>query len=171
MKYFTPELYGRGQSSDRRVQNEVDELWEKQVDLYDEHLQRISPHLPEQVRRYVEETYLHDARLSSIVRRGDDLLLTLHPDGFPRDVVLLRYQLAGEPVILKNVLAPEHCSTGTQFMYNEFDVVHEDGGTLFTESILFSDGWELQLKYRDVEVALAQAIYPVPQTPTLAQSA
>ena len=47
-------------------------------------------------------------------------------------------------------------------MYDELDVNEESGQKVFTQSILFSNGWEVQLRFRDVEVVIVEPIYPVP---------
>ena len=60
-----------------------------------------------------------------------------------------------------------------QYEYDELDLAVENGQTYFTHSILFSNGWEIKLRFRDVQVALAQPVYPLPGVsfPTKATSA
>jgi hypothetical protein len=49
MKYFTPELYLRGQSTDNGVNREVDRLWEQAVEEYERHLQDVQVVMAEPV--------------------------------------------------------------------------------------------------------------------------
>jgi hypothetical protein len=161
MKYFTPDLICRFGSEDDVIADAADAEWDEQMERYDRHLERIAPHLTPSVRAY-NELLLHDAVVQSMSRHGDRLVMVLRKDIPPRDVVIATYSLAGEPAINKEALPPEHHCSPMQFLYDELDVTEEGGERVFTQSIIFSNGWEMQLRFRDVEVTLAEPIYPVP---------
>lgn len=170
MKYFTPELYVRGQAEDEETQDEVDRLWDEAVERYEQDLQRIRPHLPEHVRLFLDELLPHDAVVLSMARQGDKLIMALRMDIPPQDIVTLTYTLVAEPVINTTALPREHYSPRMDFMYDEFDMVEENGRQYYTQSILFSNGWEIQLEFSDVEVARAQTVYPVVRAACLPQT-
>jgi hypothetical protein len=172
MKLFTPELYVRGQSHDPAVLNEVDGLWEAANERYEDHLRQIEPELPGHVREFIDLP-LHDAAVWGIARRADQLVMVLRKNVPPRDLVVLTYTLAEEPFIDCEALPPEHRSSAMDFLYDEFDLVRDGDVKHYTQSILFGNGWEVRLRFRDVRVALADPVYaisgpmptpPVPQT-------
>ena len=65
------------------------------------------------------------------------------------------------PVIEPFTDHPEDWSKPTDFQFDEFDVLEEAGRPLYTESIVFGNGWLMRLRFRDVRVSLAQPMYPV----------
>jgi hypothetical protein len=161
MKFFTRELYEKSQSTDDAVLDAAEDEWEAALRRYEQHLQAIEPSLPAHLRAF-NHLLLHDAMLQSIARQGDRLLLILHKDIPPRDLVILNYELDGEPVWEPFVLQPGGWSGMTEFNFDEFDVVQEAGRTLYTQEIVFGNGWLLRLRFRDVQVTMAQPIYPAP---------
>jgi hypothetical protein len=161
MKYFTPQLYVRGQSPDETTQREVERLWEEEVERYDRHLATIAPQLSDSLRAYAD-LLLHDSVVESLSRRGDRLVMVLRRDVPPRDVVTVTYLLAGEPVINKEALPAEQRCPQMEFLYDELDVLPEGDQKVFVQAILFSNGWEMQLHFRDVEVVFAEPLYPGP---------
>jgi hypothetical protein len=157
MKYFTPDLLEQLNSPDPAVANAADAEWDRSLERYEQHLQRLGPQLPESIRTF-NDLLLHDARVYTLARRQDQLLMVLHKDIPPRDLVILSYSLAAEPVIRHDALPPEQRSPVMDYLYNEFDLIAGEDGPLYTESILFSNGWELQLRFRDVQVTLAESL-------------
>ncbi len=168
MKYFTPELFSRLQNFDPGAMDAADADWEAAEARYEDRLRELGPAVAPVLKRF-EDVLLHDATVESISRRDDQFVIVLHKDVPPRDVVTLTYTLAGEPFIDRNALPPELRSQVMQFQYDEFDVERRGDLTYWTHSILFSNGWELRLPCRDVQVTLAQPIYPL--SPAAAQSA
>jgi hypothetical protein len=166
MKYFTPELYVRGQSDDETIQGEVDLLWEEAVESYEQALQKIRPLLPERIRYFLDELLLHDAVVLSLARQQDRLIMVLQKDIPPKDIVTLTYTLVAEPVINTAALPEQHRSNVMGFMYDEFDLIQDGELPLYTQSILFSNGWEIQLRFSDVQVSRAQSVYPVVTHPS-----
>jgi hypothetical protein len=161
MKYFTPELFIRLQGSDPAAMDAADAAWEAAEERYEQHLQELGPALAPILKRF-EGVLLHDATVWGISRQGDQFVIVLHKDIPPRDVVTLTYTLAAEPWLTQDALPPQLCSRVMRFECDEFDVVPADGQPYFAHSILFSNGWEIRLPFRDVRVSLAQPIYPLP---------
>ncbi len=160
MKYFTPDLLARLGSSDDAVANAAAAEWDRRQQAYEEELQRIEPELPERVREF-NNLLLHDARVQSLARRDGQLILVLRKDIPPRDLVILTYELAGEPVIDREALPPEVRSEVMDFDFDEFAIVREGGDKLYTQSILFSNGWEVRLRFHDVRFIVAEPLFPV----------
>jgi hypothetical protein len=177
MKYFTPELMARIGSPDETVANAAEAEWDQLLERYEQRLQQLRADMPPNVRA-LGDLLLHDAEVLTIAARGNEFLIVLRKDIPPRDVVLLTFTLAAEPMIDTAALPAEDISPVMQFLYDELDVVREGDQRVYIESILFSSGWEVQLRFRDVQVILADAIYPVVQPsqpavsiPVLPQSA
>lgn len=160
MKYFTPELYLLGQADDEETAVAADRLWEEANARYEQRLAEISQDLPENVRAF-NELLLHDAQVVSLSRRGEQFVMVLHKDIPPRDLVTITYTLVGEPVVNQKALPGERGPV-MEFLYDELDAIEEGGQEIFTHSMLFSNGWEVQLRFRDLQFALAEPIYPIP---------
>lgn len=160
MKYFTPDLILRVGTSDPAGANAADAEWDRRLEEYEKHREAILLRLPEHVRQY-EGLLLHDAQVWCMTRQGDKLTMIMRKDIPPRDVVQMIYTLAADPVINPAALPREEFARGMQYLYNEFDMTQEDAPTVYTESILFSNGWEMRLEYTDVHVTLAQPLYPI----------
>ncbi len=164
MNYFTPELHLRGQTAGPEEQSEVDHLWEEAVERYERQLQRIRPGLPPHLRSFLDELLLHDAEVLSLARQRDQFLLVVRKSIPPRELMILTYALTAEPVIDTAALPGQDGSRVMQLLYNEFDVVPDGGQTVYGESILFSNGWEVRLRFRDVQVVRADPVYPTADT-------
>jgi hypothetical protein len=163
MKYFTRELKERYGSPDDAVADAAHAEWEAALERYGGYLQSIDGELPEHVRQF-NQLLLHDAIVWSIARQEDWLILVMRKDIPPRDVVILTYTLTQEPVIDREALPSEHRGPIMDFQYDEFELVRENGRTSYAQSIVFGNGWEMTLRFRDVRVTLAEPIYPLPGT-------
>src|SRR5207253_11271400 len=141
MKYFTPELIERLGSTDDAVAGAAHKEWENALQRYENYLKSIEAELPEHVREF-SELLLHDAIVLSIVRRQEQLIMVLRKDIPPRDVLILTYFLTQEPVVDQNALAA--CCRGPvmDFQYDEFELISENDRTVYSQSILFGNGWE-----------------------------
>jgi hypothetical protein len=160
MKFFTRELYARTQSEDEAIVDASEEEWESALQAYEQHLQALVPDLPGHVRGF-QELLLHDAVVQSIGREDNRLILILRKDIPPRDLVILSYDLESEPVLEPFARHPRDWGRTTDFNFDEFDVVHEAGGTLYTQEIVFGNGWLLRLRFRDVRLTRAAPLFPI----------
>jgi hypothetical protein len=163
MKYFTPSLIERLGSADEAVAGAAQEEWEKILERYEAYLQSIEPELPEHIRAF-NNLLLHDALVWSIVRQGDQLIMVLRKDIPPRDVVILTYLLTEEPVLDEQALPAGQRGPVMDFQYDEFELLREQGRSLYSQSILFGNGWEIRLRFSDVRVSVASPVYPLPDT-------
>ena len=100
-------------------------------------------------------------------RRSFEIVLQLDPP--PHSLLSLTFDLLSEPVIDTKALPGELCSTGevVEWQYDELALIP---GTPpeWSWSILFSNGWELRLHFRDVCVQEMQALIPAPRTAPVA---
>ncbi len=77
----------------------------------------------------------------------------------PRDLVILTYDLIDEPALEPFASDLRDWSGPALFNFDEFDVVQCAGEPLYTQEIVFNNGWLLRLRFRDVQVALADPLY------------
>jgi hypothetical protein len=158
MKHFTPERYLALQDfSSNEAMNAADAVWEKAVDEYEAYLDTIKPTLPDNVRQLLQGFYLHDARVVSMARRDDRFEVTLHLDPPPQELLTISYHLMGEPVINEQAYSPAGKRPPLWF-YEELSAV--PGG--YQHSVLLSNGWELTIPFKDVQLTRSAAIFPVP---------
>src|SRR5258708_4179278 len=142
MKYFTPDLIERLGSTDGAVAGAAHEEWEGALQRYESYLKSIDAELPKHIREF-GELLLHDAIIWSIVQQQDQLIMVLRKDIPPQDVLILTYFLTQEPVVDKNALAA--CCRGPvmDFQYDEFEIMFENDRKIYSQSILFGNGWEM----------------------------
>ncbi len=170
MKFFTPELHMAFYTDDRAEFLATHERWEDANVRYLAHVEAIRPKLP-QIFRLYEQVLLHDAHVTSMHRDGERFVLTLEPELDTVHLVVLDYSLLGEPRI-QTVLPPGECSPYPQYLYDELDLDEPDGQTpTFRHDILLSNGWEVSLRFRCVEVSMPQRLLPALQPATLERSA
>jgi hypothetical protein len=166
MKYFTPELYVRGQAPDDDVQDAVDAEWEDAVDRHESQLEAIRDRLPTSLCHLWDNFYLHDADVLAMGYQGQTFVMVLQLDVPPRELLTLKYQLVEEALINTDALPPEERCNHMQWMYDEIGWVSGEK-EYATHSILFSNGWEVELHLRDLEVIAAQTLVPIPAPPSV----
>jgi len=159
VRYFTPDLIARLNSADSAEVDATEAEWDRRQEAYEQELKRIEPTLPEHIRAF-NDLLLHDARVCSLARQGEQLIMVLRKDIPPRDLVIVTYTLIAEPHIDTEALPADMRSPVMDFQYDEFGVVALDGGrTAYTQSILFSNGWQVRLRFRDVRFVLAEPLF------------
>lgn len=164
MKYFTPDLYLRGQSQDDYVLDEVARLWEEASERYVVYLDSVRSEFPPGLRHIDSNYYLHDAKIHAIGQQGNSFVIHLQLDTPPHSLVTFTFNLLQEPVIQKDVLPPNFWWPGAavEWLYDEWEKLPGEsaGWAMF---ILLSNGWEVRLQFRDVQVQEARAILPAPR--------
>jgi hypothetical protein len=166
MKYFTYQRFQALQDTDGSAMDAADAAWQAAVEQYDAYLQTVRPDLPGPVQRLLDGFYYHDARVLSLGQRGDVFVISLQLDVPPNELLTLSYVLAGPPD-LRQHSDPGPAGDGAPlWQYEELEVVGEGSGRHFVHSILFDNGWELRLPFRDVQLATTDPIFPRPRTGT-----
>lgn len=163
MKYFTRELLERYGLEDDAVADAANTEWEAVLERYEHYLTQIDRELPEHIREFLK-LRLHDAIIWSIARQEDKLLMVMHKDIPPCEVVFLTYTLVQEPVIDTEALPPGQRSSVMDYQFDEFELIPEKGQTTYAQSILFGNGWEMTLRFSDVRATLAEPVYPAAGT-------
>jgi hypothetical protein len=163
MKYFTPELYLRLQDHEPEAMDAADDAWADAAERYDRFVQTILPELPLAVRQLLQGYYLHDAEVLSIGRQDDVFVILLQLDVPPNDLLSITYTLSAEPLIDRSALTAEYRSPRMSWQYEELEVCGHGDARHYRHAILFSNGWEVQVPFRDVRLATVQPIYPGPQ--------
>ncbi len=146
MRYFTPELYVRGQSDDPAVADFVDREWEENLLAYSAHLDATRPRLPATLAEMLDRYSLHDADVLTVARNEERLTVVLQLDP-PVATLLLTYTLVEPPRIDEAALPlPLRSRDHAQWLYDEVSVV--DGKeTTYEHSILLSNGWEVCVRF------------------------
>jgi hypothetical protein len=161
MKYFTPDLIERFGSSDPATADMAHAEWEETGDRYEASLKAIESQLPAGIRQIHDRYYLHDAVVVGMGQQDGRFVLLLQLDTPPRDLLLFTYDLVAQPVILPEALPREYrCPTRVEWMYDEIELVPGEPLTV-VQSILFSNGWEVQLSFHDVQVQQLQPVLPL----------
>jgi hypothetical protein len=164
MKYFTPQRYVALQdfSSDAAM-DAADAAWEQAVEQYDAYYRSVDNALPAKYRRLQETYYLHDAVILFLGQQGDRFVIALQLDPPPQQILQLSYELAGEPRIYRDVLPSIYCDRrSASWQYDEVELVSQDP-LVCVHSILLSNGWEVQLPFRVLQIEEAQALLPAPR--------
>jgi hypothetical protein len=170
MKFFTRDLYRRCQSRDESILDAACAEWEQANEAYARHLAAQEVGWPPHLRQFAD-LLLHDAKVQSIARQDHRLILVLHKDIPPREVVILRCDLIGDPTVEPFAEFPADWNRPTPFQFDEIDYEKIDNEDIYCQSIVFSNGWEMRLRFRDVQTTVAQATHPVPVTGTIAACA
>jgi hypothetical protein len=164
MKYFTPELLAAYGSDDPAIWQDAEARWEAASTAYQAALAAIQADLPPGLRQLVDRYYLHDAAIRGMGRRHTTFVIMLQLDTPPQPLLTLTYSLVEEPRIDPEALGPAVRSpgSGVEWQYAELERVPGQPPT-WRQSILLSNGWEITLHFRDVQVEEAQALLPAPQ--------
>lgn len=120
--------------------------------------------MPSVLRHIEDHYYLHDAKIHGMGARELSFLIVMQLDTPPNSLLTLSYDLLRDPNFKQVSLSEENRSLpGTiAWLYDELE---QDAGdpTAWHQAILLSNGWEINLTFRNVVVQEAQTILPVPQ--------
>ena len=169
MRYFTPELFRRLNSPDPEEVDAAAEEWERAVARYDRKLKRIRKDLPESVRHFLDDFYMHDADLFGPARPSTPALaphfhvawLFARLPGsplVPENLVVLEYRLIEEPAIERSDLPDALCSAQPTWLYDEFDRLDR---AVFSHEIFASNGDLIRLKFVEFRCAKAEVASPI----------
>jgi hypothetical protein len=163
MRYFTPNLFLRGNGTDDKEAELADEAWEQAITQYKRSLKEQRSKMPPNVRTLAEKCCFHDARLlgwqthekSNGRKANVHRMLTL---GLQNDdeTIVLYYFLCASP---KESKRPKHwpfSQDRKHWLYDEVGLIEQidraGGGCEFVHRILWSDGSELEVPFADVIV-------------------
>ena len=164
MNYFTPELIVAYGVEDSATWHEAEVRWEAAVSQYNAYIKSIKDAFPDGLRRLEENYFLHDAVIQGMGAQDGKFVVMLRLDPPPQPLVTLRYELVEAPAIHHEALPPEYRSTSSHAEW-QYDEIEETPGEPRTwrQSILLSNGWEVSLHFRDVQVEELHALLPAPR--------
>ncbi len=165
MNYFTRKRYLALQERGEDAMDTADAAWDGAVGQYEAYLQTIRPELPEAIRELLDGFCLHDARVLSMGRRGDTFVVSLQLDVPPNELLTITYRLAGDPDIRQQLFPWATAGAAPAWLYDEIELVRDGDRGHFVHTILFSNGWEVRLPFREVHLATAYPTFPSPRTP------
>jgi hypothetical protein len=95
--------------------------------------------------------------------REGAVVIVLQLDTPPHSLLSFTYELVDPPRIDPHVL-PEAARSRGELVEWQYDEIEKVAGepTTWRQAILLSNGWELVVHFRDVQVAEMQAILPPP---------
>lgn len=158
MKFFTPDLYVRLQSSDEAELDAADAAWQRAEAAYDRHLQAIRSKLPGSALKLLDGPRLHDAEvlwMGHVLPLFFGIILQL--DTPARTTIGLTCLLTSQVELDKETIPPQHRSPLMQWMYDEISV--GTSAHSFEHSILFSNGWLLKVQASEVHLATLDTVY------------
>jgi hypothetical protein len=156
MKYFTPELYARGNSSTEADVQGVEEEWEQALRRYQRRWKKIRSALPKAVRHFAEsQLCLHDAEVLHLARQGSQFFMILQLGSSGQTLVILTFTLREDPLFKTEVL-PERVRTSRSFwLYEEFDL---DRAHQPCFRVLLSSGCVIQFRFRNFQFLVGQKV-------------
>ncbi len=163
MRFFTPELFLKFNSSDDEVANAADAEWEVAIQEYRRHLDGLRDQMADQVRR-LAGIDLHDAELLAIEQTSEPFFLPPSFEPFPlwSGLAILSLKQGEKIVSLIYMLwdrmqkhSPEEAwpfsGLRTHWLYDEVDVAPLRPG-LYLHRVLLSDGIVLEIPFSSVLV-------------------
>ncbi len=163
MRYFTPERYVTLQdfSSDAAM-NAADAAWEQAVEEYDDYYRSVESALPAEFRQLQDSYFLNDASVLYLGQHENRFVIAVRLEPPPHQILHLTYDLAGEARINRDALPSVYRDQRTaSWLHDEIELVSEHP-LLCVHSILFSNGWEVQLPFRALQIEEVQALFPAP---------
>jgi hypothetical protein len=161
MNYMTPELLARFQSPDDSTANAAADAWERNGVAYRGRLKEITADMPRALQRLVRRDRLHDARVEAIRVRPDRWSLLVALEGSNTAL-----ELAYRDVLKTKVTRHEQLAKPGLpliWLYDEVDAGGEKD--VWTHSILFTGGRELQLWFKDLRVRRFTTAVPGSERP------
>lgn len=156
MKYFTPELYVRGNSRDASVVHGIERDWERAIKRSRRRWNKIKAAFPRGVRRFEDAGIcLHDAELRHMAQEGTRFVMVLEMERPARNLVILTFALIGEPEINTTALPAHLRSQRSIWLYEEFDL-DRDKRCCF--EVVLTNGWTVKLRFRDFQFMLAPIV-------------
>ena len=158
MKYFTPELYLRGNSTDEKIVEGIEEDWERAIQRYRRRLARIQRAFPKEWQVFREQhVCLHDAQVLSITRQADILVFVMQQEAPSHAIVILSFTLNGDVEIDPLALPGRQDRQSVTWMYEEYNLDRQ--GRCMVE-VMLSNGWIVKVHFREFQFLVGQTILP-----------
>lgn len=151
MRFFTPDLYRRFNSSNDAVADRANADWDKALEAYRIHLGRLQKKMPQSVKE-LSTLALHDAEIVTRFEKGPRAAspfwlgysaIILRQNG---NLLALIYFLWNEVEERESISDWPFDRTKVHWLYDEIDTASESQH-LFLHRILLSDGRVLQIPF------------------------
>jgi len=168
MKYFKPDILKRFRSREREVVESAAREWDAAVEAYHADLEAMKPLMPNTLRKTIRDMpALHDSYplgLKHITPGGSiSLLVRLEGNGKKpgAEIEIVYSAVTGDPN--EDIEATQH-DVGSKggvvsILHHELDA---EGEGVFSHSLLFSDGWVLKFRMRNMLVRTVKTLEPAP---------
>jgi hypothetical protein len=97
-------------------------------------------------------------------QRGDSFVISLQLDVPPNDLLTITYTLVGPPQVQQETFPWVTNASPVDWLYEEVEQVPARDRKHFAHSILFSNGWEIRLPFREVHTTTVFPLLPHPRT-------
>jgi len=153
VRYFTPELYLKLQSSDEKTLHAGAQGWERAIEAYARHLEKIRAQLPPEVLAFGQSNF-HDWRLLMFwpdaygEAPANGLIMLLQ---HRKDIAVLSYSLT---TLVERIDPPREWDMPLDrvyWLYDELDLGAR-GTKSFTHRILLTDGTTLLINFSSCRV-------------------
>ncbi len=164
MKYFTPELLAQFASTDDQVADRANAAWEVALEQYTTHLVEIRPLLPQAITDYLDEYQFHDAQVKTLARSGRTFSIVLHPESTEDSALRLVYMTVSQGKVTRHQRSDRLAAL--EWLYDEISVVNgdDDKDTFFRHNILFTQGIEIELVFKELKVVSAETAADAAET-------
>lgn len=158
MKYFTPELYVRGNSMDDETVDAAEAEWEAARAAYRARLADIASTLIPDLRRFEAELNLHDAELIGPARESESEVVLIarltdtSRSGPHNSLAILRYRVTTPPIVTYPIHSHVFNPARPEWLYDEIDEISPG---VFSHEVFVSDGRVIRLEFEDFSFAVA----------------
>lgn len=161
MKFFTPELYVKFNSSVDSEADEANQAWENAIEAYEAHLKSLRGNMPSRIGEIADKSCFHDAEILSVSEENSQSqglfpwtplsslgILTLKQED---QIIVLIYLLWTGIRRSPAVKRWKFSSRKRHWLYDEIDVDSRYPGC-YWHNILTSDGSTIEVPFFDVHV-------------------
>ena len=145
MKYFTPELYRRGNSDDDAEVDAVELEWHEAIQQHRKYLRKIAKRVPPELLRLSSKMCLHDGEIIGLTKSS----VTVWIGGVLVSVEFQLDQSAPRPKWGPAIAGHPFDTSGHCWLYDELEEI-EPGVFLF--EVLISNGKILRFRCRNVVI-------------------
>jgi hypothetical protein len=154
MRYFTAERWLRLQSGAGPTEAlRALEEWEQAIANYRNAVAEFLRSAPRELKSFASSVCLHDAALVQTWRERKKLFLLLRLDLPEQGYVMLTYTLVAAPLVSPSGIPEQYHTRNARWMYDEIEV---EKPPVLQHRILFSNGWEVCLRFTSFSYSLPQ---------------
>jgi hypothetical protein len=156
MRYFTADRWLRLQHGARSEEAlHALEEWEQAIANYRTAVSELLRSAPRELKTFSSSVCLHDAVLVQTWRERKKLFLLLRLAPPEQGTVLLTYTLVAPPLVSPSGIPEQYHTHNARWMYDEIEA---EEPPVLQHRILFSNGWEICLRFTSFSYCLPQEV-------------